>query len=612
MRERSAVTYTCPHHGPCPGCPLLDVGEPAQREHKHASVSSALSRYAPLAPVTIAPLQMRAPTFGYRTRAKWRVGRGGAVGLFAAGTHDVIDVVSCGAVRPVLASVGAAVRRWLRDPEAPPWLRSVEDGGALSAIDVREVIQPDGAARALLMLVLDHDVPLRELELFAPRLTASCPDVVSVAAHRRTARHTVLGGITEALRGPLEVHDRLAPGLPPLLATHGAFVQAHRGVAAAMIENIVAAVTANAPRHGRVLELFAGSGSLALTLAARGLHVTAVESFGPAVDRMRRAADDAGVADRVVGIAADAARVAVEASHRGERFDAVVVNPPRTGLAPDLRAAIVGLGAPLVVYVSCEPRTLARDLSDLGVMGLAPSTVAPFDMMPQTAQVETLAVLTPHPWRGLTVLHEDEALIAVDKPPHVPTTPQGEHALSLLALVRHAMGAPRATPVHRLDRGTSGVCLFARTEADVAPIAAALSSGIKRYLALVRGVPHGKGKIDRPLRDEGRDLHAVTRYTRKQVVLGHALLSVRPEQGRTHQIRRHLASIDRPILGDVRYGHGPSNEHLYQRFGLDRPFLHVQSIELAHRGATLALAAPLAPDLSAVLDAMRDEQSTKR
>ena len=598
----SAPTASCPHHGPCPGCPLLSESPPRQAELKRQRVEKALSPYPALAALALAPLTSIAPTFGYRTRAKWRIGKGGSIGLFAAGTHDVVDLLSCGVVRPPLRAAAEALRQLMRDPAAPRWLKSTEDGGALSAIDLREVIDAQGESRVLAMLVLDADIALRELELFAPRLRDACPAIVSVAAHRRLQHHTVLGGDTQLLLGPLELPDRILAKAPPFLATHGAFVQAHRGVAGALLERIAGAIRRP---DARVLELFAGSGALSLVLARAGHRVLAVESFGPAMDRLRRAASDAQLGDRIEAVAADATFVAQDLAKRQERFDVVVVNPPRTGLRPELRVALAALAPTQLFYVSCEPRTLARDLSDLGHRGYAPRAsggVTPFDMMPATAQVETLVELTTSAPTALNVLHEDPALLVVDKPPHL-------HPSALLARVRSELLAPEATALSAqgtlVEEGMSGLCLFARTPADAPALSAALAAAQKRYLVLLRGVPHQKGKIARPLKDGARMRDATTRYTRFEIAGGHALMEVRPVEGVPHQIQKHLASIERPVLGDDRFGHEASNIHLYERFGLDRPFIHLHRIELERDGVSLALKSELAPDLGAVLEELR-------
>jgi 23S rRNA (uracil1939-C5)-methyltransferase len=158
--------------------------------------------------------------------------------------------------------------------------------------------------------------------------------------------------------------------------------------------------------------------------------------------------------------------------------------------------------------------------------------------------------------------------------------------------------------LHRLDAGTSGVCLFARRAEDTRSLQSALADprSARRYLALVRGVARARGRIARPLHEGGRALPAETRYRRLAVAGGHAFLEVSPGSGRTHAIRRHLAAIGEPVLGDERHGHAPSNRHLFERYFLDRPFLHCASIEIPEPGnRMLRVESPLAPDLAAVL-----------
>ena len=141
-----------------------------------------------------------------------------------------------------------------------------------------------------------------------------------------------------------------------------------------------------------------------------------------------------------------------------------------------------------------------------------------------------------------------------------------------------------ARGIHYLDVGTSGLVIFARKASYVAAWAEALqaSTGRKIYLAAARGRTPSKGAITRDLRDEGRLLPARTRYRWLGGAGGHSVLRVIPEHGRTHQIRRHLAAIGHPILGDERYGHAPTNRFFEEKHGLDRTFLHCIRLELNH------------------------------
>jgi len=178
--------------------------------------------------------------------------------------------------------------------------------------------------------------------------------------------------------------------------------------------------------------------------------------------------------------------------------------------------------------------------------------------------------------------------------------------------VQRLAGSDALAPVHRLDVGTSGACIFA-PRASVAEWSRALAAGAKEYTAAVRGIARVRGSIARPLGDGGRRLPATTRYRRVSVVGGHSLLAVHPIEGRTHQIRRHLAGLGHPVLGDARYGHPPTNRHVAERHGLDRTFLHCARIELIHprSGAPLRVEAPLAGDLDAVLASLSGPSPTQ-
>jgi 23S rRNA (uracil1939-C5)-methyltransferase len=345
---------------------------------------------------------------------------------------------------------------------------------------------------------------------------------------------------------------------------------------------------------------------LALELCARGFQVCAVEVYAPALAAAAQAAREQGL-ERLQCRAAEAEEAVRDSVARGEHFDAVLMNPPRRGLSSALRELLPRLRARALVYVSCDPETLARDLSDLAQRGWAARETQPFDMIPLTSGVETVVVLeraAPFPIR---VLYEDAELLAVDKPPHLPTTPDEAHESSLLQRLQHERGLPELTPVHRLDVGTSGVCLFAKQRSAVHALSERLRAGEKHYLALVRGAIRAKGIVRAALREQGKTRPAVSRYTRVGRKGSHSLVRVRPEQGRTHQVRKHMAAIKHPLLGDVRYGDAASNRYLEHRHGLDRTFLHAARVVLAPAGETAALVleAPLAADLRAVLASLR-------
>ncbi|HEX4355260.1 MAG TPA: pseudouridine synthase, partial [Polyangiales bacterium] len=417
-----------------------------------------------------------------------------------------------------------------------------------------------------------------------------------------------LEGVPENVAGRAIARDALLPDGPYHYASHGSFVQAHRGQAAALAERAIGRLEGalGGVRDRAILELFAGSGALGLALVARGAKVTVVERYAPALDHALSAARE----QQLTGLAAisgDADRVLDELLARGARFDGLIVNPPRRGLSPNLRARIAALRPLAIVYVSCEPTTLARDLDDLSLRGFGADGLEPFDMMPLARDVESLVALQPKALAPIGVVYEDERLLVVDKPPHLPTIPEAEHAHSLLARLQEERALPELSALHRLDVGTSGVCLFAKSRADVEALAAQLGRSQKHYSALVRGAVNAKGIVRTPLREQGKTREATSRYTRVERIGKHSLARVRPEHGRTHQVRKHMASIAHPILGDARYGDPASNQFFEHKHGLQRTFLHLSRIEW--RDATgeveRVFEAELAPDLASVLANLR-------
>jgi 23S rRNA (uracil1939-C5)-methyltransferase len=567
-----------------------------QSEAKAARVREAFAPFAVLAGAPLQPVREAEPRVSYRTRAKLAV-EGARVGLYARGTHDVLDLPQCRVLAPVVFAAVAAVRRLLNSQAAALRLR---------AIDVREIVDERGAGALLTLVVAAPGPPRERLEAICAALVDALPSLRAIALSLHDGRSPqLLGAAPEIVRGDALHRDLVREGAPWIYAAPGSFAQAHRAQAAAIHADVESAL---APHVGRrVLDVFAGSGALGLALAARGAEVTLVESFEPALRAAERAAHEQGIAVRTRSGRAETVLPALRAEHA--RFDAAVANPPRRGLAPRLREALAAIARDAIAYVSCEPATLARDLAHFAWLGWQAERVAPFDLMPQTGEVECVAVLRRAAPPELVALFEDDQLLAVDKPPFLATVPHPERKGSLLARVRARAGASGAAPLHRLDADTSGVCLFAKRVEHVAAWQRALADAgaRKRYLALARGVGRAKGRIARPLREAGRTLEAATRYRRVEVVGGHALLEVVLESGRTHQIRRHLASIGEPVVGDARFGHTASNRHAFERHLLDRAFLHCASIELAHpaSGAPLRIESPLAPDLAAALARMR-------
>ncbi|HTR49389.1 MAG TPA: pseudouridine synthase [Kofleriaceae bacterium] len=208
----------------------------------------------------------------------------------------------------------------------------------------------------------------------------------------------------------------------------------------------------------------------------------------------------------------------------------------------------------------------------------------------------------------VAILHRDERCVAVAKPPGVATHrgwDDGDDAL--LQQVRDAVGA-YVYPVHRLDRGASGIVLFALDREAARAFGQAWPAADKRYFAITRGHPPDHLEIDHalPRAPGGPRVPATTEIWRRDAFGRYALVEARPLTGRLHQIRRHLKHVSCPLIGDVRYGKGEHNRLWRERFGLHRLALHCASLRVLHPdGSELAIACELAPDLAAALAAAR-------
>ena len=467
----------CDHAARCAGCPLIDRPYPDQLETKRARVRRALSLYPALASVPVSEVEPAEPVVAYRTRAKLVVGSQGELGLFARGEHEVVDIPRCRVIAPVLSRVADALRERIdadartRGPLAPA---GAVFGGALRAVDLREVcdgggeiarmraISVSGRPAALVTLVFDREAaPARAVLVeAASALVRSVPEVIGVAASfQRSDAPQVLGSETIPLAGVQTAPDRA--GASRVIATFGSFVQAHRGQAA-KIHALIAGTVGAPGRKARVLDLYGGSGAMALGLAAAGAQVLLVESFGPAVAQAEAAAREQGLSVRARHD--DVTRAIESLVRERETFDVAVLNPPRRGTSPEVREGPARLAPETVVYVSCDPSTLARDLDHFARLGYVAPAVQPFDMIPLSEEVETVAVLRrgqPAPPR---VVYEDEAILAVVKGPHEPVS--AGPGSSLTSRVRALPGAERACVVLPLDAGASGIVVYVRSESS--------------------------------------------------------------------------------------------------------------------------------------------------
>jgi tRNA pseudouridine65 synthase len=232
-----------------------------------------------------------------------------------------------------------------------------------------------------------------------------------------------------------------------------------------------------------------------------------------------------------------------------------------------------------------------------------------------------------HDIAGLPLIHADAWLLAIGKPAGLlvhRTALDAQADDDVVTRLQAALGAP-VWPVHRLDKGTSGVLLLARDVDTARALGALFAAGSldKRYLALVRGWPADAGQTDAALARDPElpstgqpQLAACTRWqVRRRLLLPlrthpqHAdtrlaLVDVQPLSGRRHQIRRHFKALGHPLVGDATHGKGPLNRAVAAHLGVARLWLHAQALTIAHpaTGTLLQLQAAPGPQWQCLLD----------
>ena len=346
----------------CGGCSYAHIEYERQVALKSEVISDAFTRLGrlPVQPPAVAP----SPDRDYRMRARLHV-RGDRVGFFREGTHDLCDAAATGqltaaSVEAAAECVSALARR----------------GVSLSAIEIAENIAADQRAAYVIPAA---NSKLTDEVLDEALKAAGLTGVSGLAADglERTAGVPVVSD-------PLAVLTAGAVAAGALQRHAESFFQANRFLLPALVR----AVTAAVPADGAVLDLYAGVGLFSVALAALGRRgITAVEGDRTSGrDLLRNATPFA-----------EALRISVESveqylKRRGNRAATIIVDPPRTGISREAMTAVVRAGAARVVYVSCDPATMARDARRLVDGGYELASLTAFDLFPNTPHVEALGV----------------------------------------------------------------------------------------------------------------------------------------------------------------------------------------------------------------------------
>ncbi len=380
----------CPAFGACGGCVLQHLAYDAQLAWKRNRVARALDAQADLAgrPPLVAPCVGSPRALGYRNRSKLvaaRVAGKLILGAYAPRTHRVVDLAGCRIAEPPLDDTATALRAILDAAGVRPYDERTAGG------DLRYVVlRANRQGQVLAVWVVAR--PLSEGEALARAFRAARPEVLGVVEHQNRSQGNAIfseSGHDRLLAGTATFDDRLDVGgrALRLRLSPGAFFQANREVAELAYAEIARALAVTPTE--RAVDAYSGAGAIALTLARDAAEVIGIESHAGAVADATASAEMNGIANARF-VAGDAAGSLATV----DRADVAVLNPPRKGCTPAVLGEVARLAPRAIAYLSCDPDTLARDLTRLARHGYRARAVTPFDMLPHTPHVETLVLLT--------------------------------------------------------------------------------------------------------------------------------------------------------------------------------------------------------------------------
>ena len=375
------VEPRCPVASRCGGCVLQHLAYPAQLRMKQQAVEDALTRIGGFESVPIRPILGMEDPFRYRNKASFPFGTAGGAavfGFYSEHSHSLCPVSDCPIQSERALSVAAKVAEWANAYRIPVYDEAT-GRGSLRNVTVRTATTGETMA----VIVTAGDLRRRDalLDLLG--------DVDSVWHNVNPDRTNVIFGRSfTLLAGSETITERI--GDLAFSVSPQSFLQVNP-VQTERLYGCAADLLSPAPSE-TVLDAYCGIGTISLLLAGRAGRVFGVEYVPEAIENARANACRNGIgnAEFFCGDAADV----TERLCANERIDAILADPPRKGMDERMIRAILGSGVSRMVYVSCNPATLARDCKLLHEGGFAPVAVQPVDMFPHTGHVETVVLLT--------------------------------------------------------------------------------------------------------------------------------------------------------------------------------------------------------------------------
>lgn len=387
VRSKHRIEPDCPHAGKCGGCCYQHLTYEEELRAKERKVADALQRIGGFENVLLGITGADRLT-RYRNKAQFPVGEdenGPYTGFFRPRSHEIVPAEDCRIVSEAANQIARLVCAWMKEHGIPAYREDTHTGL------IRHIYVRSGAASGEIHLCLvAARGKLPHTDALVKRLTAAVPALTGIVLNiNKRTDNVILGERTVTLWGSPEMEDVLC-GHVFRISPH-AFYQVNH----AQTERLYACALDYAGLTGRetVVDLYCGAGTITLTLAEHAARAIGIEIVPEAVENARTNAARNGV-ENAEFLCAEAGQAAMMLAERGEHPDVLIVDPPRKGISQEAVDAICQMQPARVVYVSCDPATLARDCRLLCSGGYRLVRARAFDLFPRTHHVETAALLT--------------------------------------------------------------------------------------------------------------------------------------------------------------------------------------------------------------------------
>lgn len=381
------ITPRCGLYYECGGCQLQHLSYEAQLDRKRQQVIDALERISGQKNLPVhATLGAQNP-WNYRNKMQFPVGRDKKkilIGCFAQGSHQIIDTRNC----YIQKELNNDIVNTVRDIVQKLGISIYDEDRHLGTL--RHIVGRVGKAGECMLIFVTATKELRRSKEIVSLLRKKLPKLVSVQQNVQTYRNNVImGRETNLLWGRPAIKDTL--GTLTFHISPRSFFQVNTAQAEVLYKK--ALEYAQLTGRETVIDAYCGTGTITLFLAQKARKVYGIEIVKPAIIDAQKNARDNRIknAEFIVG---DATTVMPQLYKKGIRADVIVVDPPRAGCTPTVLKTFASMRPKRIVYVSCNPASLARDIAILNDVGYKAEQVQPVDMFPMTSHVETVCLMT--------------------------------------------------------------------------------------------------------------------------------------------------------------------------------------------------------------------------